>query len=112
MQKSMDQHLNDPCWEEDGAFSVRLSSQAGPTLASDNSDIIRYDDGNIVMMFSWLPQQDLYALCYFLSSVTLTAKNSQDGHKAEKYLQEGLRMLRSKKSINPYKLSYVYILTY
>jgi hypothetical protein len=46
------------------------------------------------MSFNWLPQHDLYALCYFISSITLSAKNSYDGRKAEKYLDEGLRMVQ------------------
>ncbi|KAJ6151077.1 hypothetical protein N7470_007671 [Penicillium chermesinum] len=60
----------------------------------DTGDILQVENGTLFLSFTWLPQHDLYALSYFLSSVTLSAKNSHDGRKAEKYLDEGLRMVQ------------------
>ncbi|KAL2389454.1 hypothetical protein RJ035_002252 [Blastomyces gilchristii] len=94
MQKVMDQKIDDPHWQNDGSFSVPLSHKTISPSAVEPTDILRVENGNVLLTLRWLPEHDLYALCYFLSSVTLTAKNSHDGHKAEKYLSEGLNMIR------------------
>ncbi|EGC49765.1 conserved hypothetical protein [Histoplasma capsulatum var. duboisii H88] len=95
MQKVMDQKIDDPHWQNDGSFSLPLSRKTMSPSATESTDILQVEDGNVMLMMRWLPEHDIYALCYFLSSVTLTAKNSQDGHKSEKYLSEGLKMIRS-----------------
>ncbi|EEP78657.1 conserved hypothetical protein [Uncinocarpus reesii 1704] len=95
LQKNMDQNINSPLWQDDGSFSISLSSEAIKQSTVEFGDILRASNGTVELVLNWLPEADLYALCYFLSSVTLGARNSQDGHKAEKYLQEGLRMIRS-----------------
>ncbi|KMU76951.1 hypothetical protein CISG_05993 [Coccidioides immitis RMSCC 3703] len=94
LQKNMDQNINNPLWQDDGSFSIPLSREAVKNSVVEFGDILQAENGKMVLVLNWLPELDLYALCYFLSSVTLSAKNSQDGHKAEKYLQEGLRMIR------------------
>ncbi|OKL56816.1 hypothetical protein UA08_07959 [Talaromyces atroroseus] len=93
MQSMMDQRINDSRWRDDGSFSIPLNAQPPPKLA-EMGDILSVEDGQLCLTLQWLPQHDLYSLCYLLSSATLGAKNSHDGRKAEKYLQEGLRMLR------------------
>jgi hypothetical protein len=94
MQNLMDQKINDSRWRDDGSFSIPLNGKSSGPASVDTCDILNVEDGNLFLTLNWLPQHDLYALCYFLSSVTLSAKNSHDGRKAEKYLQEGLRMTR------------------
>ncbi|KAK2764903.1 hypothetical protein FQN54_008600 [Arachnomyces sp. PD_36] len=95
MQSLMDEKLDDPHWQSDGSFSIPLSSRnAGPSSV-ENGDILRTENGTLVLTLSWLPEHDLYTLCYFLSSVTLSAKNAHNGRKAEKFLDEGLRMVKT-----------------
>lgn len=95
LQEIMDERLNYPNWRVDGSFSVPLNGKSAGPSSIDTGDILQVQNGTLLLSFSWLPQHDLYALCYFLSSVTLSAKNSHDGRKAEKFLQEGRRMLNS-----------------
>jgi Cohesin loading factor len=95
MQSMMDQRINDSRWRDDGSFSIPLNAQASPKPVG-NGDILSIEDGRLCLTLHWLPQHDLYSLCYLLSSATLGSKNSHDGRKAEKYLQEGLRMIRGK----------------
>lgn len=95
MQSMMDQRINDSRWRDDGSFSVPLNTQASPKPVQ-MGDILSIEDGRLCLTLHWLPQHDLYSLCYLLSSITLGAKNSHDGRKAEKYLQEGLRMIRGR----------------
>ncbi|KAJ5233419.1 uncharacterized protein N7469_005185 [Penicillium citrinum] len=94
MQTLVDETLNDPNWRPDGSFSVPLNGKSAGPSSIDTGDILQVHNGTLLLSFSWLPQHDLYALSYFLSSITLSAKNSYDGRKAEKYLDEGIRMIQ------------------
>ncbi|KAL2815920.1 cohesin loading factor-domain-containing protein [Aspergillus granulosus] len=94
LQDLMDARLGDSIWRADGSFSIPLSGKSAGPSSIDTGDILQVQNGTLLLSFSWLPQHDLYALCYFLSSITLSCKNSYDGRKAEKFLQEGVRMLR------------------
>lgn len=96
MQTLVDETLNDPNWRPDGSFSVPLNGKSAGPSSIDTGDILQVHNGTLLLSFSWLPQHDLYALSYFLSSITLSAKNSYDGRKAEKYLDEGIRMIQGK----------------
>jgi hypothetical protein len=95
MQALMDETLSDSNWRPDGSFSVPLNGKSAGPSSIDTGDILQVQNGTLLLSFNWLPQHDLYALCYFLSSLTLSSKNSYDGRKAEKYLEEGLRMVQS-----------------
>ncbi|RDW83954.1 uncharacterized protein DSM5745_04280 [Aspergillus mulundensis] len=94
LQSLMDDRLNDSNWRCDGSFSIPLSGKSAGPSSMDTGDILQVQGGTLLLSFSWLPQHDLYGLCYFLSSITLSCKNSSDGRKAEKFLQEGVRMLK------------------
>jgi hypothetical protein len=103
MQAKVDETLSDPNWHPDGSFSVPLNGKSAGPSSIDTGDILQVHNGTLLLSFNWLPQHDLYALSYFLSSVTLSSKNSYDGRKAEKYLDEGLRMIQGKFTLNlPY----------
>lgn len=103
MQHTVDEDLNSPVWKGDGSFFVPLSSGSqstsevmdGPILTAEKGDNETGTLGRVGLTMSWLPQHDLYALCYMLSAVTSSAKNSQDGHKAEKHLRDGLSLIKS-----------------
>ncbi|KAK2739195.1 hypothetical protein FQN57_006638 [Myotisia sp. PD_48] len=91
LQQSMDRDINNPQWRDDGSFSLTMN----PSTIESSLTPEHIDTGHhMELTLSWLAEHDLYALCYFLSSVTFSAKNSQDGHKAEKYLEEGLGMIK------------------
>ena len=94
MQALVDETLNDPSWRPDGSFSVPLNGKSAGPSSIDTGDILQVENGTLLLSFNWLPQHDIYALSYFLSSITLGAKNSYDGRKAEQYLDEGIRMIR------------------
>lgn len=107
MQTLMDQKINDPHWRDDGSFTIPLNGKSVGPSSADTGDILQVENGTLVLTLNWLPQHDLYALCYFLSSVTLSAKNSHDGRKAEKYLEEGLRMVRG--GLHVFCFSWLYL---
>lgn len=101
MQRLMDETLSGQNWHPDGSFSIPLSGKSAGPSSIDTGDILQVKNGTLLLSFSWLPQQDLYGLCYFLSSLTLSAKNSNDGGKAEKFLREGQRLIKGKSSLPP-----------
>ncbi|KAJ5873484.1 uncharacterized protein N7473_013357 [Penicillium subrubescens] len=94
LQTLADETLNDPNWRADGSFSIPLNGKSAGPSSIDTGDILQVQNGMVLLSFNWLPQHDLYALSYFLSSITLSAKNSYDGRKAEQFLDEGLRMVQ------------------
>ena len=94
MQALVDETLNDSNWNADGSFSIPLNGKSAGPSSIDTGDILQVQNGTLLLSFNWLPQHDLYALSYFLSSITLSSKNSYDGRKAEKYLDEGVRMIQ------------------
>ena len=100
LQDLMDERLNDPNWRADGSFSIPLSGKSAGPSSIDTGDILQVQNGTLLLSFNWLPQHDLYALCYFLSSITLSCKNSYDGRKAEKFLQEGIHMIQGKHHVH------------
>ncbi|PYI10828.1 hypothetical protein BO78DRAFT_403876 [Aspergillus sclerotiicarbonarius CBS 121057] len=99
MQDLMDERLNDSNWRNDGSFSIPLNGKSAGPSSIDTGDILQVQSGTLLLSFNWLPQHDLYALCYFLSSITLSCKNSYDGRKAEKFLQEGTRSFKAPQEI-------------
>ncbi|KAI9832514.1 MAG: hypothetical protein M1819_004303 [Sarea resinae] len=95
MQTMLDQASPDVHWGDGGSFSVPLKQRASPNVASDAGGVLqKSDDGQDMLAFSWLPKNDVFALGYFLSGVTMSYRNSTDGQKAEKYLLEGLRIVK------------------
>lgn len=94
LQDLMDEKLNEPNWRADGSFSIPLNGRSIGPSSMDTGNILQVQNGSLLLSFNWLPQHDLYALCYFLSSVTLCSRNSYDGRKAEKFLEEGLHMVK------------------
>lgn len=94
LQTLADETLHDPNWHADGSFSIPLNGKSAGPSSIDTGDILQVQNGTVLLSFNWLPQHDLYALSYFLSSITLSAKNSYDGRKAEQFLDEGLRMIQ------------------
>ncbi|RMJ21535.1 hypothetical protein PHISP_07593 [Aspergillus sp. HF37] len=95
MQDLMDQRLDDPNWQADGSFCIPLSGKSTGPSSIDTGDILQVQNGTLLLSFNWLPQQDLYGLSYLLSSITLSTKNPYDGQKAEKFVHEGQRMVKS-----------------
>jgi stage V sporulation protein SpoVS len=73
LQTLADETLNDPNWRADGSFSIPLNGKSAGPSSIDTGDILQVQNGMVLLSFNWLPQHDLYALSYFLSSITLSA---------------------------------------
>ena len=94
MQKTMDQVVDDPKWEDSGTFYVPFNKRSLNGIVLSGYGPFSERDGRVTMAFEWLPRGDVYALGYLFSTISVAYKNASDGHKAEKFLQEGLRLVR------------------
>lgn len=76
---------------EDGVFSVLIEkSFGGQSLTQHTGGIFTKSvDGRDELVMSWLPQDHLKMLAYYISGMTVVA---QDPSKALKYIQEGHRI--------------------
>jgi hypothetical protein len=95
MQQTMDQIVDDLNWQDDGTVYLPLSKRSVNGVPLSNSGLVSERNGKPILTMKWLPKGDVYALGYMLSAVCVAHKNASDGHKAEKFLEEGLRLLRT-----------------
>lgn len=80
-------------WTADGSFAIPIPA-ARLLYCKTRSGIIREkDDGSLVLMFNWMPKEDIYTVGYLLSGVAMAHRNTTDGQKAEHMLEEGIRRL-------------------
>ncbi|KZF21311.1 hypothetical protein L228DRAFT_170253 [Xylona heveae TC161] len=102
MQMGMDQASNDPQWKEDGSFFVPLRLRSTALLTGGAGNVVRNEIDGDRLCFQWLPKRDVQALGYFLSGALMSYRNGQDGHKAEKYFREGLKISQGDNSYAPH----------
>lgn len=104
MHAVMDSAIEDPRWRPDGSFFVSFAKSgngnANGTIETTTGD----GDGMDALRLAWLPKVEVYAMCYLLSAMTSGYKNSSDGGKAEKFVDEGARMIRSELSTRGFSL--------
>ena len=82
-------------WTEDGSFAVPIAHPAVFRSAIQSGIIQSGADGNLTLVFNWMPKEDIYNLGFLLSSMAIAHKNSSDGQKAEQMLKEGIQMQES-----------------
>jgi tetratricopeptide (TPR) repeat protein len=98
MQHTMDQIVDDLSWQDGGTLYLPLSKRSVNGISLSNSGLVSERNGKPVLTMRWLSKGDVYALGYLLSTVSVAHKNASDGHKAEKFLEEGLRLIRTNMS--------------
>ncbi len=95
MQATLE-HINDgQAWTEDGSFSIPIAHPGSFRIATQSGIIRSQADGKLVLMFNWMPKDEIYVLGFLLSSIAIAHRNSSDGQKAEQMLKEGIRMQES-----------------
>ena len=95
MQQTMDQIVDDLNWQDDGSLYLPLSKRSVNGVQLSSNGLVSERNGKPVLTMKWLPRGDVYALGYLLSTFSVAHKNASDGHKAEKFLEEGLRLIRT-----------------
>ena len=93
MQATLEERPQDSAWVEDGSFAIPLKHIGKPQQINSQSGLVRSrSDGSLVLMFAWMPREDIYSLGYLLSSAAINHRNSFDGQKAEQMLKDGMLM--------------------
>lgn len=83
-------------WTADGSFAIPIPGARMPTCKSRSGIIRNRNDGSLVLMFNWMPKEDIYTVGYLMSGVAMAHRNTTDGQKAEHMLEEGIRRLDCK----------------
>ncbi len=90
MQRLLEPISGNQSWTIDGSFAIPIPN-ARMTSCPSQSGIVRIKgDNSLVLMFNWLPKDDIYNAGYLLSGLATAHKNSMDGRKAEHMLEDGI----------------------
>ena len=104
MQNALKSVEESHSWTADGSFAIPIPGARMPSCKSRSGVIRKEDDGSLVLMFNWMPNEDIYTVGYLLSGVAMSHRNMTDGQKSEHMLEEGIRRLDCKNSAsNPSK---------
>lgn len=95
MQAIIEAPADNDIWAQDGSFAIPIR-RPGLSVTSSTGGVVRnLPDGSIILMLKWIPRQDISTLCFLLSGVALSLRNTTDGQKAERFFREGLRHVDS-----------------
>jgi hypothetical protein len=101
MQEILYDRMDALTWHDDGTIYLPVSKRSlhGVTIQEGGTIIER--NGKTYLPFCWLPKITVEAIGFLLSATSVSHKNATDGGKAEKYLDEGLKLLRAPVSNTP-----------
>lgn len=95
MQAIIEAPAANDIWAQDGSFAIPIRCP-GLSVTSSTGGVVRnLPDGSVILMLKWIPRQDISTLCFLLSGVALSLRNTTDGQKAERFFREGLRHVDS-----------------
>lgn len=106
MQQVLYERMGDSSWHDDGTVYLPVSKRSLHGAALQEGGTIIERNGKPYLPFRWLPKTVVEAIGYLLSATSVSHKNASDGGKAEKYLVEGLKLLRSQTSAQPTRQSF------
>lgn len=98
MHQYQDGHTRELGWSKDGSFGVELGPSNNEHLEQDTGGIMRRsNNGNAMLVVQWLTKNQLYALGYGLSGITMMLKTmgkplGGKDRKADEFLLDGLKM--------------------
>ena len=95
MQATLEKVNEGQGWTEDGSFAVPIAHPAVFRSGTQSGVIRSSTDGSLMLMFSWMPKEDIYNLGFLLSSIAIAHRNASDGQKSEQMLKEGIQMQES-----------------
>ena len=95
MQKSLYQILENSAWSVDGVLQIPITKRALDSVGLQEHGVILETSGRNYLAFAWLTRTDVEILGFLLSTACVSYKNGGDGAKAERFVSEGLDLLRS-----------------
>jgi hypothetical protein len=99
MQEILYKRIDDLTWNDDGTIYLLVSRQSLHGVAPQEGGTIIERNGKTYLPVRWLPKTTVEAIGFLFSATSVAHKNASDGGKAEKYLNEGLRLLRAQVSM-------------
>ena len=94
MQNALKTVNSSKSWTDDGSFAIPIQNARMPPIESQNGVIRRTSSDSIVLMFNWLPKEDIYNVGYLLGGASMASRNTVDGQKSEHMLEEGIKRLQ------------------
>ena len=91
MQNALTQIVEGNKDGSDGLLAIPISKADMPQVKVENGIIRLKADGSLVLMFDWMPNEDIYNAGFLLSGVAMTHKNTTDGHKSEQMFSHGVQ---------------------
>ena len=79
-------------WMADGSFYVPLRRERMAHCRRTDGVVRLADDGSLLLLFNWMPREDMYSVAYLLSGLAFAHKNSAEIYsKSEHLLQDGIK---------------------
>ena len=75
----------------DGSLAVPVSNANMPQSKSGSGVIRQKADGSLVLIFNWMPNEDIYNVGFLVSGIAMAHKNTTDGQKSEQMFSQGVQ---------------------
>ena len=93
MQNALKTVDSSQLWTDDGSFAIPIPIARMSSCKSQTGIVRRRNSESIVLMFNWMPKEDIYNVGYLLGGASMANRNTVDGQKSEHMLEEGIRRL-------------------
>ena len=93
MQNALKTVDSSQSWTDDGSFAISIPIARMSSCKSQTGIVRRRDSESVVLMFNWMPKEDIYNVGYLLGGASMANRNTVDGQKSEHMLEEGIRRL-------------------
>lgn len=96
MQNALKTVDSSQLWTNDGSFAIPMPSARMPSCKSQTGIVRRRNNDSVILMFNWMPKEDIYNVGYLLGGASMANRNTVDGQKSEHMLEEGIKRLECK----------------
>ena len=96
MQNALKTVDSSQLWTNDGSFALPMPSARMPSCKSQTGIVRRRNNDSVILMFNWMPKEDIYNVGYLLGGASMANRNTVDGQKSEHMLEEGIKRLECK----------------
>lgn len=93
MQSALKTVDSSQSWTVDGSFAIPIPIARMPSCKSQTGIIRRRNNESMVLMFNWMPKEDIYNVGYLLGGASMANRNTVDGQKSEHMFEEGIKRL-------------------
>ena len=94
MQNTLKNLDDNRYWTADGSFAIPIPHARMPSCKTRRGGIVQKEEnGSLVLIFNWLPREDICTVEYLLSGLAMSHRNMLDGQKSEHILEEGIQRL-------------------